>query len=165
MSSKALKGQGCSLYLQNQDKEPKFGSGIYQRPLTISKTRSRCQTLVRNLQHHPRPQIRTLRTWMFFVSSKSRWKARILNGSISNTSDYIQIKIKIPNPNQEHPASSKSPNEYLKDMEVLCTIKIKRREPKFETWVYQRTMTISIIINMPNPGQDLQHPPKPQMMT
>ena len=44
---------------------------------------------------------------------------------ISKTSDHIQIKIKIPNPSQEPPASSKAPNEDLKDMEVLCTFKIQ----------------------------------------
>ena len=36
-----LKGHGCSLHLQNQDKEPKFGSVVYQEPITISKSRSR----------------------------------------------------------------------------------------------------------------------------
>ena len=44
---------------------------------------------------------------------------------ISKTSDHIQIKIKIPNPSQEPPASSKAPNEDLKDMDVLITFKIK----------------------------------------
>ena len=44
---------------------------------------------------------------------------------VSKTSDHIQIKIKIPNPSQEHPASSKVPNDDLKDMDVLCTFKIK----------------------------------------
>ena len=39
--------------------------------------------------------------------------------------DHIQIKIKMPYPSQEPPASSKSPNEDLKDMDVLCTFKIK----------------------------------------
>ena len=39
---------------------------------------------------------------------------------ISKTSDYIKIKIKIPNPSQEPPVSSKAPNEDLKDMDVLC---------------------------------------------
>ena len=33
--------------------------------------------------------------------------------------------IKIPNPGQEPPASSKAPNEDLKDMDVLCMLKIK----------------------------------------
>ena len=41
------------------------------------------------------------------------------------TIDHIHIKIKMPNPSQEPPASSKAPNEDLKDMDVLCTFKIK----------------------------------------
>ena len=44
---------------------------------------------------------------------------------ISKTSDHNQIKIKMPNPIHEHPASFKPPNEDLKDMDVLCTFKIK----------------------------------------
>ena len=44
---------------------------------------------------------------------------------ISKTSDHIQIKIKMPNPSQEPPAPSKAPNEDLKDMDVLCTFKVK----------------------------------------
>ena len=54
-----FKGHGCSLHLQNQDREPKFGSWVCQRPVTIFKSRSRCQTPVRNLQHPPKPQMRT----------------------------------------------------------------------------------------------------------
>ena len=66
-----------------------------------------------------------LRTWMFFATSKSRYRAKIRIMGISKTSDHIKIKIKIPNPSQEPPASSKAPNEDLKDMDVLCTFKIK----------------------------------------
>ena len=44
---------------------------------------------------------------------------------VPKTSDHIQIMIKMPNPIQEPPASSKAPNEDLKDMDVLCTFKIK----------------------------------------
>ena len=44
---------------------------------------------------------------------------------VSKTSDHIQIKIKMPNPSQEHSASSKALNEDLKDINVLCTFKIK----------------------------------------
>merc|ERR1711954_144143 len=54
-----LKGHGCSLHLQNQDREPKFGIWVYQRTLTISKSRSGFHTSVRNLQHPPKPQIRS----------------------------------------------------------------------------------------------------------
>ena len=41
------------------------------------------------------------------------------------TSDYIQIKIKMPNPSQKPPVSSKAKNDYLEDMNALCTLKIK----------------------------------------
>ena len=37
-----LRGYGCSLHLQNQDREPKLKTRVYQRPVTISKSRSRC---------------------------------------------------------------------------------------------------------------------------
>merc|ERR1711954_538919 len=38
---------------------------------------------------------------------------------------HIQIKIKMPNPSQEPPASSNAPNEDFNNMDVLCTLKIK----------------------------------------
>ena len=44
---------------------------------------------------------------------------------ISKTSDHIQIKIMIPNPSQEPPMPSKALNQNLKDMDVLCTSKMK----------------------------------------
>ena len=43
----------------------------------------------------------------------------------SKVPDHMQIKIKIPDPSQEPPASSKDPNEDLKDMDALWTFKIK----------------------------------------
>ena len=52
---------------------------------------------------------------------------------VSKTNDHIQIKIKIQNPGQEHPASSKPLNQNLKDKNVLCNFQIK----SIETWVYQ----------------------------
>ena len=44
---------------------------------------------------------------------------------VSKTSDNMQMKINIPNSSQAPPASSKAPNMDLKDMDVLCTLKIK----------------------------------------
>ena len=44
---------------------------------------------------------------------------------VSKTTDHFQIKIKIPNPSQETPASFKDQNVDLKDIVVLCTFKIK----------------------------------------
>ena len=69
---------------------------------------------------------------MVFALSKSRERAQTLIMGVSKTSDHIQIKIKIPNPSQELPASSKAPNEDLKDSDVLCTFKIKIEGQNFE---------------------------------
>ena len=44
---------------------------------------------------------------------------------LPRTTDQIKIKIKMPNPSQETPASSKAPNEDLTDMDVVFTFKIK----------------------------------------
>ena len=91
---------------------------------------------------------------MSLKTSISRWRAKIRNMGISKTSDHINIKIKITNPSQEPPASSKSPNQDLKDMDVLCTFKIQI-ELKFKTSVYQRPMTISEIKDKTtNPSQE-----------
>ena len=69
---------------------------------------------------------------------------------VSYTSDHIQI-----NPSQEHPASSNEPNEDLKDMDVLCTFKIKIESQNLDhgyikdQWLY------------PNKDQDAKHYPQP----
>ena len=44
---------------------------------------------------------------------------------VSKTSNHNEIKIKMTNPSQELPASTKAPNQDIKDMNVLCTFKIK----------------------------------------
>ena len=51
---------------------------------------------------------------------------------LQKTSDHIQIEIKMPNPSQEPPVSSKAPNVDFKDMDVLCTLKIKIEGQKFD---------------------------------
>ena len=62
---------------------------------------------------------------MFFAPSTSRKRSKIEKKGVPKTSDYIEIMIKMINPNQELPASSKAPNQDLKDNDVLCTFKIK----------------------------------------
>ena len=44
---------------------------------------------------------------------------------VSKTSDRSQIKIKMPNPSRETPASYWAPNQDLKDIAALCTFKMK----------------------------------------
>ena len=76
---------------------------------------------------------------------------------MSKPSDHIQIKIKIQNPSQEAPASSKAPNEDLKDKDVLCTFKIKIENQNLEhgstedQWPY------------PNQDQDAKPCQEPQV--
>ena len=50
---------------------------------------------------------------------------------VSKTSDHMQIKTKIQNLSQE-PSPNQSPNQGLKDMDVLCTFKIKIESQNFE---------------------------------
>ena len=43
---------------------------------------------------------------------------------VPKTSDYIKINIRMQNPSQEPPVSSKAPNEDLKDIGVLSIFQI-----------------------------------------
>merc|ERR1711954_361522 len=58
-------------------------------------------------------------------TQKPQKRAKIHKKGVPKTRNHIKIKIKRPNPSQEPPASSKAPNEDSKDMDVLCTFKIK----------------------------------------
>ena len=44
---------------------------------------------------------------------------------VPKTSDHIKIKIKMTNPSQDPPASSKAPNLDQKGVDVQCIFKIK----------------------------------------
>ena len=67
----------------------------------------------------------------------------------------------MPTPSQETPASSKDPNEDLKDIDVLCTFKINIGSQNSE---YR---CIKDHLPYPNPDQDANHlrHPKPYLMT
>ena len=51
-----------------------------------------------------------------------------------NTSDHIQINIRVQNPSQEASVSSKCKNQDLKDMDVLSTFKTKLESQNLEYW-------------------------------
>ena len=51
---------------------------------------------------------------------------------VPKSSDHIRFKIKMQNLSQEPPASSKAPYQDLKDMDVLCTFKIKMESQNLE---------------------------------
>ena len=68
------------------------------------------------------------------------------------TSDHIQIMIKMPNHDQEPPASSKAPSEDLKDKDVLCTLRIKVESKDLDHGVSKTSDHFQIMIKMPNPS-------------
>ena len=86
---------------------------------------------------------------MFFAPSKSRQRAKIPNMGVPKTSDHTQINIGIENPSQDPSASSKAPNQELKDMDVLCTFKIQIKSQKMG--VPKTSDHIAIKIKIPHP--------------
>ena len=62
--------------------------------------------------------------------------------------------MKVPNPNQEPSASSKAPNQDLKDMDVLCTFKISLEEKNCIRGLSNFKNHIKIMIKMPNFNPD-----------
>ena len=78
---------------------------------------------------------------------------------VSKTSDHIQIKVMMPTSCQEPPASSKAPNDDLKDIDVLCIFKIKR-DKVWNICVSKTCDNIQIKIKMPHPSQEHPAPTK-----
>ena len=89
-------------------------SNQYQDAKLQSGTSSILKSLIPGLKGHGHS--------LHLQNQNIEQKIQILG--ISKTSYHIKIKMKMPNPKQEPPASSRSPNHDLKDMDVLCTFKI-----------------------------------------
>ena len=125
--------------------------------MVVSKTSDHIQIIIKMpnpSQQPPKLQIRTQRTWRFFAPSKSRLGAEILSISVSKTNDHIHIKVKVQNPSQEPPASSEAPIEDLKDIDVLCTLKIKIENQDSDYGYMKTSYHIQINIKIPNPSQE-----------
>ena len=84
---------------------------------------------------------------------------------ILKTIDNIQIKIKMPNPNQEPTASSKASNKDLKGVDVLFTFKIKIEGKNSGLGISKTSDHIQIKMSCQAPVRNLQPLPKPQMRT
>ena len=82
-------------------------------------------------------------------------RAKIWIMGLLKTGDHIQTKIKMPNPSQGLLASSKAPNDDLRDMDILCTFKIK---------IVSQNLDLGVIKDQwPYPNQDQD--PKPRTGT
>ena len=72
----------------------------------------------------------------------------------SKVLEYFQIMIKMITLNQEPPASSKSPNQDLKVIDVLCTFKIKKKPKIWKRGLPKTSDHIQMKIKMRNPSQE-----------
>ena len=86
------------------------------------------------VQPHPSSPQDSIFSWLFWaeIKAKTNSHSMLKSKASSKTHDYIKIKIKTPNPKKETPASSKAPNQDLKGIAVLCTIKIKIESKNLE---------------------------------
>ena len=121
---------------------------VYQRPVTISKKRSRYQTPVRNPQHPGWLQLgikgRGYSLRLIIRRERAKFRMRVYQRPVTIS--------KMPNPSQESTASSKSPNQDLKDMDVLCTFIIKIERQTWIIVVSKDSDHIQIKFKMPNPS-------------
>ena len=69
-----------------------------------------------------------------FKTKIERQNLQIWKTGESNASDHFQIKTRVPNPSQKPPGSSKILNKDFKNMDFLCTCKIKIEYKYFEHW-------------------------------
>ena len=174
-----LKGQGCSLHFQNQDRELIFRKLVFPYPNQDQYAKPQsgtCSTLQSskcvlksmdvfctfkikieswysenwcikvqcpypNQGQYAKPLSGTcsilrsskcvLKSMDVLCTFKIKKRNKIQNIGLSKTSDHIQIKIKIPNPSYDPPASPKAQILDLKDIGVLCTFKTKKES---KTW-------------------------------
>ena len=77
---------------------------------------------------------------------------------VSKTSNHIKIQIKRPPFSQELPASSKAPNEDVKDTIVLCTFKIKIKSQIFNIGISKTSDHIQTKIKIQEPPASSKPP-------
>ena len=85
--------------------------------------------------------------------------------AVSKTSGHIQIKINILTPSQKPPAPNKAPNQDLKDMDDLCTFKIKEESKNLDYWCPKPMTTSKSRSRCKIQVRNLQHPPNPKIRT
>ena len=77
--------------------------------------------------------------------------------AVSKKIDHININIKNTNPSQEPPASPKAPKDKLKDMNFLCTFKIKTAN----IWIMGYVTISKLRSRCQTPIRNLKNSPKP----
>ena len=168
-SSKALnedlKGHGCSLHLQNEDREPICRIWVYQRPVTSSRSWLRCQTPGSNLQHPPMSKSgpKGPRCSLHFQSQESNPKFEKYVYQRPVTISKPRWRCQTPARNLQLPPKLKL---GLKGDGCSLNHQNQFRQIKFKILVYQRSVTISKLrLRCQTLVRNLQCPPKPQTRT
>ena len=138
-----FKGHWCSCTFKTRI-DPKLGTWVYQRPITIFISRSRYQTPVKNIQH---PALRALNQDFKDMNVLCTFKITME----SQNSEHGCIKDQKPYECQDQDAKPQSgtssilqsPNEDLKKHWCSLHLQNQDRESKFWRWVYRRPVTIS----------------------
>ena len=73
---------------------------------------------------------------------------------VSKTIYHIKIKIRMPNPSQESPASSMAPNHDLNNMYILCTFIIQIESKNSDHGYIKDQRPYPNKFKMPNPTQE-----------
>ena len=154
-----FQGHGWSVHLQNQDIEPKFGSCVYQRPVTISKSRSRCQNLNQKPPASSKAPNEDFKDMDVLCTFKIKIESPNSDHGCVKDQWLIQLKIKMLIPSQKH-GVRQSPIWGLKEHGCSLHLQNKDRQLKFGRWVYQRPRTIS-----KTRSRYLKCPEKTQMRT
>ena len=133
------------MHLQNQDREPKFGTWMYQRPVSISKSRSRCQPQLRtsSVLQSPNQDLKNIHLLRSF-------KIKIENRGVSKISNHIQNKTGMPN------CSMKSSKGQVKTGRTLVKMKSQNLEHGYTK--DQCSDNFKILIKILNPIQKLFQP-------
>ena len=133
----------------DQTRGTKFRIWVYQRPVTISKSRARSQTLPRTSSILQSP-ISGLKGHKCSLHLQNQYRAKIWNRGVSKASEQIQSNIMISNPCQEPTASSKASNRT----QMIFAHKKSRQRAKIRNMGVSKTSDhIQFKIKMPNPSQ------------
>ena len=144
------------MHLQNKDKEPKLGIWVYQRLVIISTFKIKMANPSQEPPASSKAPNQDLKGHGCSLHLQIKIESKIWNIGVPKTSDHIKIKIKMPNPSQVPPASSNAPNEDLKDIDVLCTFKIKIESQNWDQGCIKASDHIKIKFKISNNSKE--HP-------
>ena len=142
------------MHLQNQAKQPKLRSWVYQRTVTISNSRLRCQPQsgTSSVLQSPNQDLKVIHVLGTF-------KNKIENIGVSKISINIQTNIDMPNSSGKPPASSKGQVKTHRTLMFLHLPSQDERQNSEHGYTKdQCSDNMNILIKIPNPIHKLFQP-------